>query len=78
MYSTGKSDKSIRARKRMNKGKQPGETGQKLAESVEQRGLAEGNAQGRPTGGTLSPRKVSRGLLGVREAARMCVFAANT
>ena len=54
----------------MNKGKQPGETGQKLAESVEQRGLAEGNAQGLPTDGTLSPRKVSRGLLGVREAAR--------
>jgi len=62
----------------MNKGNQPGETGQKLAESVEQRDLAEGNAQGLPTDGTLSPKKVSCGLLGVREAARRCVFAANT
>ena len=53
----------------MNKGKQLGKTGQKLAESVEQRDLAEGNAQGSPTDGTLSPRKVSCGLLGVREAA---------
>jgi group II intron reverse transcriptase/maturase len=53
----------------MNKGNQPGKTGQKLAESVEQRDLAEGNAQGSPTDGTLSPTKVSRGLLGVREAA---------
>jgi hypothetical protein len=53
----------------MNKGNQPGKTGQKLAESVEQRDLAEGNAQRSPTDGTLSPTKVSRGLLGVREAA---------
>jgi len=54
----------------MNKGNQPGRTGQKPAESVEQRGLAEGNTDGPPANGTLSPRKVSRGLLGVREAAR--------
>ena len=62
----------------MNKGNQPDKTGQKLAESVEQRGLAEGNAQGLPTDGILSPRKVSRGLLGVRESEGICVFAANT
>jgi hypothetical protein len=54
----------------MNKGNQPEESGQKPAESVEQRDLAEGNAQRSPTDGTQCPRKVSRGLLGVREAAR--------
>jgi RNA-directed DNA polymerase len=54
----------------MNKGHQPGRSGQRPAESVEQRGLAEGNAQRPPTAGTQRPGKVSRGLLGVREAAR--------
>ncbi len=54
----------------MNKGNQPGVSGQKPAESVEQRGLAKGNAQRLPTAGTQCPGKVSRGLLGVREAAR--------
>jgi hypothetical protein len=64
MHATRKSDKSIRAKKLMNKGNQPGRTAQKPAESVEQRGLAEGNADGPPTNGTLSPRKVS-GVTGV-------------
>lgn len=54
----------------MNKGSQPGSPGQRPAESVEQRGLAEGNTRELPTGGTQRPRKVSRGLEGVREAAR--------
>lgn len=67
--AAGKSDKSIRVEKRMNKGKQPS-FGEKPAESVEQRGLTEGNTQQAPTGGTQRPSKVSCGLLGVREAAR--------
>jgi hypothetical protein len=54
----------------MNKGYQPAVSGQRPAESVEQRGLAEGNAQRLPTNGTQRPGKVSRGLLGVREPAR--------
>jgi len=54
----------------MNKGTQPRGEGHLPAESVEPRGLAEGNTQGSPTAETQSPGKVSRGLLGVREAAR--------
>ena len=54
----------------MNKGDQLGRPGQTPAESAEQRGLAKGNAQRPPTDGTQCPGKVSRGLLGVREAAR--------
>ena len=54
----------------MNKGSQSGLSGQKPAESVEQRGLAKGNAQRPPTARTQCPGMVSRGLLGVREAAR--------
>lgn len=54
----------------MNKGDPLGRPGQTPAESAEQRGLAKGNAQRPPTDGTQCPGKVSRGLLGVREAAR--------
>ncbi len=54
----------------MNRGNQPAGAGQKPTESVEQRGLAKGNIQRTPTAGTQGPGKVSRGLLGVREAAR--------
>ncbi len=54
----------------MNKGSQPGNSGQRPAESVERRGLAKGNTRELPTGGTQRPRKVSRRLEGVREAAR--------
>ncbi len=54
----------------MNKGNQPEGNGQKLAEFVEQRGLAEGNTRQTPTAETQGSGKVSRGLLGVREAAR--------
>jgi RNA-directed DNA polymerase len=54
----------------VNKGNQPSGDGQKLAESVEQRGSAEGNTRGAPTAGTQGSGKVSRGLAGVREAAR--------
>ena len=54
----------------MNKGNQPEGDGQKPAESVEQRSLAEGNTQRVPTAETQGSGKVSRGLLGVREAAR--------
>ena len=48
----------------MNKGNQLSEDGQKPAESVEQRGLAEGNTRGAPTAETQGLGKVSRGLLG--------------
>ncbi len=54
----------------MNKGNQLSGDGQKLAESVEQRGLAEGNTREAPTAETQGSGKVSRGLVGVREAAR--------
>ncbi len=54
----------------MNRGNRPIGEGQKPTESVEQRGLAKGNTQRTPTAGTQGPGKVSRGLLGVREAAR--------
>ena len=55
---------------RMNKGNQLSGDGQKPAEFVEQRGLAKGNTRQTPTAETLGSEKVSRGLLGVREAAR--------
>ena len=54
----------------MNKGNQPSGDGQKPAESAEQRSLAEGNTLGAPTAETQRSGKVSRGLEGVREAAR--------
>jgi group II intron reverse transcriptase/maturase len=54
----------------MNKGNQLSGDGQRLAESVERRGLAEGNTRQAPTAETQGSGKVSRGLLGVREAAR--------
>jgi len=54
----------------MNKGNQQESTCQKPAELVEQRGLAKGSARRMPTTGTPSPGKESRGLAGVREAAR--------
>jgi RNA-directed DNA polymerase len=54
----------------MNKGTQLSGDGQKPAESVERRGLAEGNTRGAPTAETQSSGKVTRGLEGVREAAR--------
>ena len=54
----------------MNKGNQPSGDSQKPAESVEQRGLAKGNTRRTPTAETQGSGKVSRGLLGVREAAR--------
>jgi len=53
----------------MNKGNQPSGDGQKLAEFVERRGLAEGNTRRAPTAETQGSGKVSRGLSGVREAA---------
>ena len=68
MHAIGKSDKLIRARKRMNKGNQLSGDSQKLAESVERRGLAEGNTRRAPTAETQCSGKVSRGLEGVREA----------
>lgn len=54
----------------MNKGNQWEHSRQKPAESVEPRGEAKGNAQGPLTSGTQRPRPVSRGLTGVREAAK--------
>lgn len=54
----------------MNKGNQPSRGGQKLAESVEQRGLTKGNASREPAAGTQCPDKASRGLGRIREKAR--------
>jgi len=54
----------------MNEGNQPGRPGQKPEECVEQRSLAEGNTCRRSTAETQGSGKVSRGLAGVREAAR--------
>jgi hypothetical protein len=69
-HAAGKSDKLIGARKRRNKGKQLSGDGEKLAEFVEQRGLVKGNTRRAPTAETQRSGKVSRGLSGVREAAR--------
>ena len=56
--------------KRANEGPQPRLCcGHRPEESDQERGLAKGNAEEPPTTGTRSPEKVSRGLLGVREAA---------
>ena len=56
----------------MNEGNQRGQdqTRQKPEEFVERRGSAKGNTAQAPTTGTQSPGAVSRGLIGVREAAR--------
>ncbi len=54
----------------MNKGNQLSGDGQRPAESVEQRGLAEGNTRRAPTAETQGSGRASRGLTGVREAAR--------
>lgn len=54
----------------MNKGNQPPQGGQKLAESVEQRSLTEGNVSGHPAGGAQNPGKAQRGLERIREKAR--------
>ena len=54
----------------MNKGNQPPEGGQKLAESVEQRGLTKGNASGEPAIGAQNPVKALSGLERIREKAR--------
>ena len=76
MYANGKSDKLIRARKQMNKSYQRSkEERQRLAESVEQRGLAEGNTPQPTTTGTQRPDTVSSGLQRVREAAQRDNYA---
>ena len=54
----------------MNKSNPLSGDGQKLAESAERRGLAEGNTREAPTAETQGSGKVSRDLVGVREAAR--------
>lgn len=54
----------------MNKGNQPGHSGQPPAESVERRGLAKENTGRPPAAGTLGPDQAPRGLAGVRAAAR--------
>lgn len=69
-YVVGDSDKPIGAKKRMNKGNQQERSCQKLAESVEQSGLAEGNVSRTPVADTQRSDKASRGLTGVREAAK--------
>lgn len=72
MHGIGKSDNFIGAEKRINKSHQQhqGRCCQTPAEFVEQRKLAKGNIE-RPTiEETQSSQPVSRGLLGVREAAK--------
>ena len=56
----------------MNEGHQRAQdqTRQKPEVSVERRGSAKGNTAQAPTTGTQSPGSVSRGLVGVREAAK--------
>ena len=54
----------------MNKSNHPPQGGQKLAESVEQRGLTEGNASGVRATGTLNLELALSGLDRIREKAR--------
>ena len=72
MNAVGQSDEPIVVEKRMNEGNQreQDQTRQKPEEFVERRGSAKGNTAQAPTTGTQSPGAVSRGLIGVREAAR--------
>jgi len=70
VYADGYSDKLIVVRTQVNKGNQSSQGGQKLAESVEQRSLTEGNASRATAAGAQNPDKVSSGLERIREKAR--------
>jgi hypothetical protein len=71
MNAVRESYNPIVPQKQANEGPQPRvERGHRPEESDQERGLAKGNVEQEPTAGTQSPElKVSRGLLGVREAA---------
>jgi len=69
-YAVGKSDKSIGVKTQVNKGNQSVQADQKLEESVEQRGLTEGNTSGTSAAGTQSLDKASCGLARIRERAK--------
>ena len=71
MHAVRESYSPIVPLKQANEGPQPRpERGHRLEESDQERGLAKGNAEQSPTTGTQSSgKKVSRGLVGVREAA---------
>lgn len=69
-YAIGKSDKSIGVKTQVNKGNQSPQGDQKLAESVEQMGLTEGNTSGGPAARTLSLDKALCGLERIREKAK--------
>ena len=71
MHAVRESYNPIVPSKQANEGPQPSQKrGHRLEESDQERGLAKGNVDQPPTTGTQSSgRKVSRGLIGVREAA---------
>jgi RNA-directed DNA polymerase len=71
MHAVRESYSPIVPQKQANEGPQSRpERGRRLEESDQERGLAKGNAEQSPTTGTQSSGKqVSRGLIGVREAA---------
>ena len=71
MYAVRESYNPIVPSKQANEGPQPSQKrGHRPEESDQGRGLAKGNVDHPPTTGTQSSdRKVSRGLIGVREAA---------
>jgi len=69
-HAVGKSDKSIGVKTQVNKGNQSVQADQKLEESVEQRGLTEGNTSGTSAAGTQSLDKASCGLARIRERAK--------
>ncbi len=71
-HAVGESDNPIVPLKQANEGPQPRLwRGHRPEESEQGRGLAEGNAKQWPIPGTQSPdKRMSCGLLGVREAAR--------
>jgi hypothetical protein len=70
MHVNGKSDTGVVSVKRTNKGAQPMQQGQPLAESVERRPVAKGNPVQTTMTGTQRPEPVSSALDRIREAAK--------
>jgi hypothetical protein len=70
MNGGGESDGSIVPRKTANNGAQPPSGGHPLAEPLEGRDPTKGNATQPTANGTQCPIPASRGLGGIREAAR--------
>ena len=70
MNGNGKSDDPIVPEKPANEGTQPSHDGHLLEESAEGRGSTKGNVCQPTADGMQGPRPASRGLPGIREAAR--------